>query len=124
MSDAADSALALDAAVLADLRQLQMPGDPDIFQELLDLFQAETPSLLVQLVAAVAAGDADGLKRAAHSLKGSSANLGASRLAALGGVLERLGRDGTTAGATALVAQLEPEYERVCRLLAVEIEGA
>ena len=120
----ADPTPALDGAALADLRQLQMPGEPDILQELLDLFQSETPPLLDQIGAAVAADDSEGLMRAAHSLKGSSSNLGARRLAAIGAKLEKLGREGTTTGAAPLVARLEPEYEGVCRMFASEIGEA
>ena len=122
--EADDLPPALDAAALADLRQLQMPGEPDILQDLLDLFEAETPPLIAKMRDAAAAGDADGLKRAAHGLKGSSSNLGARRLAALSAELERLGRDGTTEAAVPLLAQLEPEYERVRAALVAEIGGS
>ena len=42
---------------------------------------------------AVAAGDADGLMRAAHSLKGESSYLGAGRTSQAARQLEEMGRD-------------------------------
>jgi signal transduction histidine kinase/CheY-like chemotaxis protein len=47
---------ALDPAVLADLRQFQTEGEPDIIQELAQAFQHETPVLLETMRQAVAEG--------------------------------------------------------------------
>jgi HPt (histidine-containing phosphotransfer) domain-containing protein len=55
---------------------------------------------------------------AAHSIKGSSANLGATRLAELTGHLEALGRAGALGGAGALVDDVAAELERVRAALA------
>jgi CheY-like chemotaxis protein len=111
---------ALDPTVLAELRQLQGEGEPDIVQELAAAFQFETPPLLEVLRQAVAEGQPEQLKRAAHNLKGSSHNLGARTMAALSAELERLGKHGTIEGATEFVTRLEQEYQRVCQALASE----
>ena len=111
---------ALDPVVLAELRQLQGEGEPDIVQELAEAFQFETPPLLEALRQAVAEGQSEALKRAAHNLKGSSYNLGARSMADLSAELEILGKSGTVEGAAALVTRLEWEYQRVCQALAAE----
>ena len=82
---------ALDLAVLAELRQFQGEGEPDIVQELAEAFQFESPPLLEALCQAVAQGHPEQLKRAAHNLKGSSNNLGARTMAALSAELETIG---------------------------------
>jgi len=115
---------ALDPAVLSELRQLQGEGELDIVQELAEAFQFETPPLLETLRQAVAEGQPEQLRRAAHNLKGSSHNLGARRMAALSAELETLGKNETVAGAAELVSRLEQEYQRVCRALATEIADA
>jgi len=111
---------ALDPAVLAELRQFQAEGEPDLLQELAEAFQFETPPLLEALHAAVREQQAEPLRRAAHNLKGSSNNLGARTMAALSSELESLGKQGTVEGAAELVGQLEQEYQRVCQALAAE----
>ena len=114
---------ALDPAVLSALRQFQGEGEPDIVQELAEAFQFETPPLLEALHEAVAEGQPEQLKRAAHNLKGSSNNLGARTMAALSAELEAIGKHGTVEGAAELVTRLEQEYRSVCQALAAEGAG-
>jgi PAS domain S-box-containing protein len=114
---------ALDPAVLAELRQFQGEGEPDIVQELAEAFQFETPPLLEALRQAIVEGQPEQLKRAAHNLKGSSNNLGARTMAALSAELEAIGKKETVEQATELVTRLEQEYQRVCQALAAEIAG-
>ncbi|WP_306547430.1 Hpt domain-containing protein [Desulfobulbus sp.] len=54
----------------------QTAGDEELLEELLTLFQDSSTSDLELLRQAVAAGDAAGVVRAAHSLKGAAASLG------------------------------------------------
>jgi len=112
---------AIDHAVLASIRaDLQMEGEPDVVQELIALFVESSPPLLAALRTTLAQGDGPGLSRAAHTLKGSSSNLGARRLTELCAALEKQGRSGSLAGAALQVADLEQEYARVCAALALE----
>ena len=80
-------------------------GRSDIVDQLLQLFLDSTPELLEELHAAVDNADAAELKRAAHKLKGSCQNVGASFMATLASALER---GDATAGA---VDELEAAYE-------------
>lgn len=84
----------LDLHVLMRLRQLQQPGQPDPVGEMIDLFLQDFPKRLQLIFDAIARRDADALKAAAHSLKGSARNMGAARLADLCAKLEQLGRQG------------------------------
>src|SRR5919106_789484 len=73
----------LDDAVLAEL--LTSTGEDVAFvRDLLETYLAETPEQLDAIRAAVASNDAAGLVRPAHTLKSSSATLGAMRLSSLG----------------------------------------
>jgi HPt (histidine-containing phosphotransfer) domain-containing protein len=58
-------------------------------------------------------GDAAELRRAAHTIKSSSNDFGATTLAELCQELETMGKAGTLDGAAELVAQVEHEYEQV-----------
>jgi CheY-like chemotaxis protein len=104
----------LDQAVLDELRKLEADGAPDLLADLIGLFQQETPPLMDSIRDAVAAGNADKLRSAAHTLKGSSSSLGARTLADLSADLERKGRSGSVDGAAAVVEALTAEYGRVC----------
>jgi CheY-like chemotaxis protein len=61
----------------------------DVAGRLADLFAETTPELLGTLRAAREAGDAEALGRAAHKLKGSCQNVGATYMATLASSLER-----------------------------------
>ena len=70
----------LDAVVLANLRQLTPPGEPDVLAEILTVFLGDVPQRIDHLKAAWRDGNAADVQRAAHSLKGSSGNIGARAL--------------------------------------------
>jgi HPt (histidine-containing phosphotransfer) domain-containing protein len=88
-------------------------GDRELLGTRLDIFIAESPGQLRAVRDAVAAADPAALMRAAHTLSGSLRMLGAPAAIALVRPLEALGRDGRLEGAATLLAQLEPELERV-----------
>jgi PAS domain S-box-containing protein len=88
------------------------PGEPEIVAELVAQFLEDAPPRLTALHAAIAQDDADGLRQAAHLLKGEAASLGARELAAVCGQLETLGRAGATAGAGELDIAVTIAYER------------
>ncbi len=71
----------LDPAKLNELRALQRPGKPDVLQRIASAYLRETPSLIQALQEARSGQDRSALRISAHTLKSSSANLGASALA-------------------------------------------
>jgi CheY-like chemotaxis protein len=93
-----NGAASVDPAVLTDLRQLDETGE--LLTTLITLFLGETPRLQERMQAAFCRTDATALAEAAHTLKGSSGNLGAGHMQQLCGELQTLGRvkDLTTAG--------------------------
>ena len=82
----------LDPVVVASLRRLTLPGEPDVLKEVLELFLADVPLRIDRLRVAGTAGDAAGLQRLAHSLKSSAGNIGAHGLMAVCRRLDDLGR--------------------------------
>ena len=111
----------LDQDVITSLRELGGTDDPDLFTELVTLFLEDTPQRLDELGEAMSAQDAAGLERSAHSLKSSSANLGAMELSAIFREIERAGRDHDLDRAAALVQQSSEAYQRAEAALKQEI---
>jgi PAS domain S-box-containing protein len=88
-------------------------GDAAFLGELMDTYFADAPELMAQMRSSLAAGDAETFRRAAHTLKSSSATLGAMTLSDLAKDLEMMGKAGTLEGAASRIAQVETEYARV-----------
>jgi two-component system, sensor histidine kinase and response regulator len=89
----------VDERVLAEL--MASTGDDIGFvRELVDTYLADTPTQLEAMTVAVDADDADALVRPAHTLKSSSATVGAMRLSAVARELEMAGRSGGLDGAS------------------------
>ena len=98
----------LDASVLEDLEA--MLGDE--VDRLVDVFLEDTPRLLRALEAAAAGPDHDALREAAHSLKSSSANLGAMSLSAAAKRVELAARERTLERPAVAVALIANEFAR------------
>jgi len=109
---------ALDLAVLAGLREIQQPGKPDLVTELIDLFLEDTALQFKALREAVSKNNTKEVRRVAHLLKGSSANIGAGPMAALYESLEKT--EFKNGDAATLLAGLELEFERVDKALRAE----
>lgn len=67
----------------------QSSGSDGLVAELAQIFIEDTHLRLQAVERAMAEGDAEGIGRAAHALRGSAVNFGAERLAELAGQLER-----------------------------------
>jgi two-component system, sensor histidine kinase and response regulator len=84
-------------------------GDEELLREVCQIFLEESPKLLKKLQQAVAAGDADGVVRAAHSLKGESSYLSASGTSRAARQLEEMGHNKDLSHARDTLAVLERE---------------
>ena len=112
----------LDSQVIASLRELGGEDDPGLFVELVQLFLDDTPTRMEDLVNAFENADADGLERAAHALKSSAANLGATVLSTLFREIESAGREKDLGRAESLLAESRKEFARVEDALKSEID--
>ena len=84
----------VDEKVLEEL-QASVGGDRGFVRDLIDAYVADSAGQLEAIEAALAAGDAEALVRPAHTLKSSSATVGAMDLSSLARTLEMAGRSGT-----------------------------
>jgi len=92
-------------------------GDQELLVEIVGLFLEDCPEMVAEIGRALAAGDADAARRAAHTLKGSVAVLGAQALAAAAREVEDLVRAGDLDGARSAYAHVELEAERLIPFL-------
>lgn len=91
---------------LSKLNKL-LRGNEAMMQQLSDAFRQEYPPLVRQLQQAFETRDAEALRRAAHTLKGCAASLGALPLSQAALELEQLGRNGIFSGDAANRAAME-----------------
>ena len=102
----------IDPEAIANLRALS-PNDGDAFlKEIIGIFIHDTPVRIAELHKSRAAGDAVTFTRAAHSIKGSSSNVGAQELRAVAEKLEHQARQRGLDDVEALVAELEAAFIR------------
>ena len=114
----------LNAAVIGDLKALAGDDNPAFLAELANTYLADLPGRLEAIGAAAAAKDAEALRQAAHSLKGSSGNMGAQRLQKLCLLLETAARNGALDEAPGLVADIGREAEATRAALEILAKSA
>ncbi len=113
----------LDPGKIDTIRMLDPEGTAGLLNKIVGLFIEKSADLIGRIQGAVAAGDAEGVFRAAHSLKSSSATIGAVDLADTCRQLETMGRRGALQGADELSRKAESEFHRVCAALDRMREG-
>lgn len=107
------SELYLDEALFEELRSIL---DQE-FPTLIKTYVQDSAARLEDLREAYARGDADAVRKSAHSLKGASANLGLVYLAELCRQFEEAGREGNIAGREAQLLQIQQERDRAVEIL-------
>ncbi|HEY7023821.1 MAG TPA: Hpt domain-containing protein [Candidatus Limnocylindrales bacterium] len=107
----------LDRSVVDELRD-SVGGDEDFIADLVSTFVSEGRSHFAAMQAAADASDAAAIVRPAHTLKSSSAALGAMRLSAIAREIETAGRDGTTTGLDVRVTEARQVWEDTLKEMA------
>ncbi|MBK8286093.1 MAG: Hpt domain-containing protein [Ahniella sp.] len=97
----------IDWSRLEQLRALQKPGRPDVVRQLTATYLANSRGLIASLDQALADGNTDVMVRAAHSLKSTTATIGADALAQLAAQMETELRRGDTG---TVVERLLPQF--------------
>ena len=116
LPDAARSVY-LDREALDRVRALQRGGEPSVLNRLIDIYLDNSAQLVSDLENGIAANDPKAVTINAHSLKSSSANLGANRLADICRQVEENGRAANLDNISVLFDQLSSELAEVCEAL-------
>ncbi len=91
----------------------RLGGDRGLYDELVGVFKNECPSMTAEMRRAIDDQDGKTLARSAHTLRGSSSNLGAVAVADAALELEKLARAEKLEGAGEQFKVLESEIERL-----------
>ena len=121
----------IDFHVWHNLRDLDDEEDPDFLGELIKIYLLDAPQQLETIKEAIFLGDADSLKLASHTLKSSSANLGAVSFSAVCKELEYMGRVAVESGGEQVfdvstardrLLEAQAEWEKVRAAFEMELE--
>ena len=107
----------LDGTVLEQIRVMERNGAPQLLSRLIQIYLRDAVQLIEEARQAINAGNTEALRVAAHTLKSSSANLGALRVRDACRELELQARAQQLAGAAERLALLESEFTAVRTLL-------
>ncbi|MBW4054476.1 MAG: Hpt domain-containing protein [Proteobacteria bacterium] len=97
-----------------------LEGDERMFVKLKDIFMRNIPSQVESLKAFLDAGDAGSTERAAHTIMGSSAMLGASAMSDEAGKMELSAIEGEMDSARLHFSRFFEEYEKVMEALSAD----
>jgi HPt (histidine-containing phosphotransfer) domain-containing protein len=113
LSPPAAGTAVLDEAALQRLRELDPDGENQVVERVLRAYEASLQRLLPQAVRAMTEGDHDGVRHVVHTLKSSSASVGALELSRRCSELENRLRAVQFDRLEPLVVGLEAEGRRV-----------
>jgi len=103
----------IDRKVLESLQLLQVEGQPDILARVVGAYLENAETLVASLRKAVAENNIATMHDIGHSLKSSSANVGAMRLAVISRELEKCCTGDKLENVRDLVSAVESEFTRV-----------
>lgn len=100
----------IDLQAIENLRSLNPDDNDEFLRELTGIFLEDTPKRLAELDTSLASGDNGAFTRAAHSIKGSASNLGATQLRAAAEKLEHHSRQEGLNGVAEMIAAIKTEF--------------
>jgi histidine phosphotransfer protein HptB len=107
----------LDLEAIANLRALGDEGDDTFLREIISIYLEDVPQRIVDLKSARAAGDKALYVRSAHTIKGSSANVGATEMRNLAEKMEHRAKIEPLPGLDPDLLELETAFGRTVAAL-------
>lgn len=111
------SAAILNPDAIRALRDLSPAGDSEFLRELISIYLEDIPKQVIKLEKAIANQDAGQVVHAAHTIKGSSGNFGATAFARLAQEMEAHGKAKNLAAAAAALPELKNGFAQVAAAL-------
>ncbi len=112
VNHAKDSAV-IDPAAIQTIKDLQMEGEPSILSKIIETYLFSTQSNISQIKEDVSDATPHDFQVFAHTLKSSSANLGAMRLSEISKAFEIQCREKTMNNAYDYIKEIETEFIKV-----------
>jgi HPt (histidine-containing phosphotransfer) domain-containing protein len=103
----------LDAGRIEEITSMS----PELMVEIAAIYLGKVPERLSAMESGIEAGDAESVSEAAHSLKGSSGNVGATAMGVLAARIDELAKDGRLSAAAPLVRELHGVFAATAGLL-------
>jgi HPt (histidine-containing phosphotransfer) domain-containing protein len=113
---------AIDRAFIEQFRELDPDGGVTLATRVLGVYADSSAPAFAEIERATAAGDTEGLRRAAHGLKSGAGNVGAKYFATLLKAFEKFGKDGRIDDARAGLDALRTEHARTLAAIHALIE--
>jgi signal transduction histidine kinase/DNA-binding NarL/FixJ family response regulator/HPt (histidine-containing phosphotransfer) domain-containing protein len=108
---------ALDKTTIDYLKSLRRGDGPSVLERAVGMYLENAPTVLEELRRAIAGGDASAVWKIAHSLKSSSASLGAKQLAQHIGDMEGRARQNDLVEADSRLVHIVTEFQKVSSAL-------
>ncbi|ACN17381.1 sensory box histidine kinase/response regulator [Desulforapulum autotrophicum HRM2] len=110
----------IDQSMLIAIQELQIEGEPSIVDKVIKVYLESSTVLIAKLRKSLDVNDIEALQRNAHSLKSSSANVGAVKLSKMSKELEENCRFDHLENAPELITLIENEFVKVNEGLKME----
>ena len=107
----------IDPQAIENLRSLNPDDNDEFLREIAGIFFEDTPQRIAELQQCLAATDVSRFTRAAHSIKGSSSNLGANLLRGAAERLEMHSKAQGLTGVEPMIAEVQNRYDEAAREL-------
>ena len=114
----------VDFTALREFEEMMGEGGDEMVRDLVNMYLQNAAALIVEMQESKAQANFEVLRRAAHTLKGNSHQVGAVPLAEHCAELEKLAKASSLEGADALLTQIQAEYQRVNAALQKFIQTA
>jgi len=101
----------INVRALDAITALQRPGKPDLLEMVITLFESDAPKNIASLLSGLDDGDLELVRTSAHSLKSSSAYLGAGKFSELCRDIEHAAREGDGSSCASLAVDLSSLFE-------------
>src|SRR5438552_2293909 len=102
----------IDLQAIENLRALNPDDGDEFLREIIAIYLEDTPLRIAELEQCLAAGDTPKFTRAAHSVKGSSANLGALTVRGAAEKIEHHSNKQGLDNVVGMIADLKNEFAR------------
>lgn len=113
----------IDMQAIDGLRELSPDSGTEFLRELIEIYLQDTPQRIAEMEDALNKKDIPSFTRAAHTIKGSSSNFGATKLTKLAHELEMQGKSDNITESPASCVKLRAEFAEVGQLLARIAQG-
>lgn len=111
----------IDRTVWTTIAALQRPGQPNLLHKIIGLYLTSSQAQVDEIRHALQEGNPHAMIVPAHTLKPSSAMLGATSLAGLANELEQACRTNRVEQTERLISLIEEEYRNACVIFRQEL---